>query len=268
MKVCRTIYLVFLFSLLAVLFSACADRTSRPIAKDYNVPTEYTFAVPFDTAWKKTVQALTADERITALDRESGLLVTEYKSINNLVYTLVPNPMFGRVYKNGYTIHLDRLSPEQTRIEVRSSLILEELAFYQHQLDNAEIKAFMRQELFRRICMNLHRDVGDCATLFPDLLAVSVSCPSPQQAQLQDESQGQEQKTSQVADKLIVVPVKKLQQALVRNGYEPGPLDGVMGEKTKAALSRFQNDKGIEGGGAINAITLQALGFHPTTERK
>ncbi len=36
--------------------------------------------------------------------------------------------------------------------------------------------------------------------------------------------------------------VRGIQQALVENGYDPGPADGVMGPKTAAAIRRYQED--------------------------
>ena len=231
------------------------------LLRTYAVPIEYAFAVPIDIAWQGTVKALAEEERITTLDRESGLLVTEYKTINNLVQALVPTPMYGRRYKNGYTVHLDKVSPEQTLIRVRSSLSLEQLGIFHDEIDDAAIKALMRQELFRKICLNLELYAGKCITLFPDLHAVSVSCPAPQSVALQAAPTGQEPVPAQMAAKSIVVPVKKLQQALITAGYDPGPLDGVMGQRTKTAIAHFQSDNGLAGEGDINAATLQGLGF-------
>lgn len=52
--------------------------------------------------------------------------------------------------------------------------------------------------------------------------------------------------------------VTKLQQALVDAGYNPGPVDGVMGRQTYIAIDRFQKKNGIESGG-LTLRTLEAL---------
>ena len=57
--------------------------------------------------------------------------------------------------------------------------------------------------------------------------------------------------------------VTKLQQALVDAGYNPGPVDGVMGRQTYVAIDRFQKKNGIETGG-LTLRTLKALNV-PTT---
>lgn len=53
--------------------------------------------------------------------------------------------------------------------------------------------------------------------------------------------------------------VKQIQEALKREGYDPGPIDNVMGGKTKEALAKFQQDKGLPQGN-LNMETLNALG--------
>lgn len=54
--------------------------------------------------------------------------------------------------------------------------------------------------------------------------------------------------------------VKAIQTALIREGYDPGPADNQMGPKTKEALVKFQQDKGLPIGN-LNMETLKALGI-------
>ncbi len=54
--------------------------------------------------------------------------------------------------------------------------------------------------------------------------------------------------------------ISDIQRALKNAGYDPGPVDGVMGGKTKDALSKYQRDKGLPEGN-INMVTLKALGL-------
>lgn len=53
--------------------------------------------------------------------------------------------------------------------------------------------------------------------------------------------------------------MKKVQQALVDAGFNPGPVDGVSGAKTVAAIENFQKKNDIPAG-KINKRTLRALG--------
>ena len=54
--------------------------------------------------------------------------------------------------------------------------------------------------------------------------------------------------------------MKKVQQALVNAGFNPGPVDGVSGGKTVAAIESFQKQQGIPPG-KITKRTLRALGI-------
>ena len=50
--------------------------------------------------------------------------------------------------------------------------------------------------------------------------------------------------------------VESLQRALKRAGYDPGPIDGVIGRKTRQALADYQRQQGL----AEGSMTLEALG--------
>ena len=52
-----------------------------------------------------------------------------------------------------------------------------------------------------------------------------------------------------------------VQSALVREGYDPGPVDGVMGSSTRDAITQFQADHGLAITGTINSALLQSLGL-------
>ena len=54
--------------------------------------------------------------------------------------------------------------------------------------------------------------------------------------------------------------VKEVQQALKDKGYNPGPVDGVMGARTKEALKSFQSASNLQVTGTLNAETAEKLG--------
>jgi len=53
--------------------------------------------------------------------------------------------------------------------------------------------------------------------------------------------------------------VASVQRALAAAGYNPGPIDGVMGLRTQTALKQYQQDKGLPMGN-LNLETLNSLG--------
>ena len=54
--------------------------------------------------------------------------------------------------------------------------------------------------------------------------------------------------------------VRKIQAALEAKGFDPGPIDGVVGPRTKAAVRKYQDHFGIKATGEIDNQTLFALG--------
>ena len=55
--------------------------------------------------------------------------------------------------------------------------------------------------------------------------------------------------------------INQIQEALIREGYDPGPVDNQMGEATKQCIIKFQKDKGLPVGN-LNMETLKALGVN------
>jgi type II secretory pathway predicted ATPase ExeA len=55
--------------------------------------------------------------------------------------------------------------------------------------------------------------------------------------------------------------VRLLQERLHNAGFTPGPIDGVLGPRTRRALRQFQAAHGLHATGSLNAATRQALGF-------
>ena len=54
--------------------------------------------------------------------------------------------------------------------------------------------------------------------------------------------------------------VRRVQQGLVEANHDPGPVDGIMGQKTREALRAFQRARGLEPTGEPDERTLMELG--------
>ena len=76
----------------------------------------------------------------------------------------------------------------------------------------------------------------------------SMSQPQGMQRTQQDQAQSSE-------------TVRKAQQALKDKGFDPGPVDGIMGPQTREAVKKFQDKQAnMKGSGQLNQQTLSALG--------
>lgn len=54
--------------------------------------------------------------------------------------------------------------------------------------------------------------------------------------------------------------VREAQQALKDKGYDPGPIDGIEGPKTDAAVRQYQEKENINADGRLGPKTLDSLG--------
>jgi hypothetical protein len=58
---------------------------------------------------------------------------------------------------------------------------------------------------------------------------------------------------------LVAVMVRSAQETLTRKGFDVGPIDGVLGPRTAAALREFQDQQGLARSGQLDEQTLKAL---------
>ncbi len=54
--------------------------------------------------------------------------------------------------------------------------------------------------------------------------------------------------------------IRRVQEALKNEGHDPGPIDGVMGPKTKEALREYQKQENLQQTGRLDRETLSKLG--------
>ena len=58
---------------------------------------------------------------------------------------------------------------------------------------------------------------------------------------------------------------REVQEALKAKGNDPGPIDGKMGPKTRAALKAFQETNGLKATGQLDNETAEKLGIGKTS---
>ncbi|MEN3370730.1 MAG: hypothetical protein V7609_2873 [Verrucomicrobiota bacterium] len=63
------------------------------------------------------------------------------------------------------------------------------------------------------------------------------------------------------ADLYSDATVSAVQSQLAKQGYYRGVIDGVYGPQTRAALTRYQSNHGLQVTGNLTQATLQALGL-------
>lgn len=92
------------------------------------------------------------------------------------------------------------------------------------------------------------------------LLAIATVPAAAQPAQPTQAQRPAETLDMEAVPNLDQEGIKKVQDALKSKGFDPGPIDGVVGPRTREAVRRFQDSYGIKADGQIDNQTLYALG--------
>jgi tetratricopeptide (TPR) repeat protein len=102
---------------------------------------------------------------------------------------------------------------------------------------------------YKKACPDWKRacELGSCEKY--ELAKIKAHC----QAHLSPPSKSIDSKTSKTN------LVRKVQQNLSRLGYNPGPADGIIGPKTRAAVKAFQRDNDLKIDSRINEALLEQL---------
>lgn len=94
-------------------------------------------------------------------------------------------------------------------------------------------------------------------------LAATQSTPIPPEAQhgapLGPAAPMQVQPPFEEPRGLTTTHIREAQQALRDAGYDPGPIDGILGPRSRQALRDYQRDEGLRATGALDHATLHAL---------
>ena len=61
--------------------------------------------------------------------------------------------------------------------------------------------------------------------------------------------------------------VRIAQEVLKDKGHDPGPIDGMMGPQTRAAIREFQKAEGLPRTGRLDGATVARLGLEVTSGR-
>ncbi len=91
-------------------------------------------------------------------------------------------------------------------------------------------------------------------SLLNDMPAIAESDPSPFKIEVHSRPERPMVKTGSKGS-----VVEELQRRLLDEGFDPGPLDGVFGRKTKTAVIAVQKANGLEPDGIVGKLTWRAV---------
>ena len=83
-----------------------------------------------------------------------------------------------------------------------------------------------------------------------------------QSPELHDQTQVNGDWSGTARNQMSAQKVEEVQQALKQQGYDPGPIDGVLDAETQAAIESFQQSAGLAATGQLDEQTMAQLGIN------
>jgi peptidoglycan hydrolase-like protein with peptidoglycan-binding domain len=89
----------------------------------------------------------------------------------------------------------------------------------------------------------------------------STSSHSEQQSTSSEQSKSDQSKMGNQSELQSQDDIRQAQTALQQKGFDPGPINGVMGQQTKNAITDFQRQQNLTASGVLDGQTAAALGI-------
>ena len=197
---------------------------------------EYTFNSGFNTTWLAVGRVLAADSAIKTIDRQSGVITTDYVSIDTEGPNPVDTALGAKIYKYSHTVTVKKRG-RKTKVLVDTSLKMNQMVVYEKNENIPWVEKALRKQLLSRICLELYSGKrAKCSVLLKN------PTNSPYRPKV---------------DQQLV----RAQKALTARGYRPGVADGLWGPKTRKALKAFQKDAQLAVTGKLDGKTQALLGL-------
>lgn len=247
----QKIYLSVLILFLVVFITACGRKNITHISNNSSCPDEYIFDASFDVVWKAAIEAVSEQNVVKFMDRTSGLITTELKTVDGKELRLVDIIFMGKTYKYTYTINLSTVSPKKTLVRIDVKLIEKLAIFLEREDDISYVDSYLRAKLFRSLCGRLSSiGTSECDEQFARYTSSKNNYTSEQSGN----------HAGKMNRKMPDQHTMSIQQSLLDEGYDPGPVDGFMGMKTAGAIKNYQRNNGLAVTGTVTQELLLSLG--------
>lgn len=138
-----------------VVLAGCASNIRDIPTAQAPVPKQKSFNAPVDRVWTATQRFLSDGDTFKVLDKSSGIMVTEMRTIEAKELSLMQTAFLGKTYKHSYTVNFMQNGGNATDVRVNVKLQATQVALLSREESNEDVEAFLRQRLFDGIAANL-----------------------------------------------------------------------------------------------------------------
>jgi hypothetical protein len=148
-------HVIATFTVLFLCICGCASNiqhiptTQAPVAKNK------VFSGSFDNVWSAAQRVLSEETTFKILDKSSGIMVTELKTIDANELSLAQTYFLGKTYKSSYTVNFSQTGNGKTDVKVSVKLQAVQMVLLSREEGNENLEGYLRQQLFDKIAADL-----------------------------------------------------------------------------------------------------------------
>lgn len=133
----------------------CASNIRHISTTEKPVEKQKTFSASLDKVWTATQRALSEEDTVKILDRSSGIMVTEFRTIEARELSLAQTYFLGKTYKSSYTVNFISTATTSTDVRINVKLQAVQVVFLAREENNEPVEAYLRQKLFDKISASI-----------------------------------------------------------------------------------------------------------------
>lgn len=136
--------------------SACTSNIKHIPATATTAAKEKTYSASYDKVWGAAMRALSEETTFKILDKSSGIMVTEFTTIDGKELSLIQTGFLGKTYKSSYTVNIKQGGAGKTDVRVNVKLqAAQAVLLLAREESNPDVESYLRQKLFDGISSNL-----------------------------------------------------------------------------------------------------------------
>ena len=223
---------------LVITFSSCSSNIEHIKPSDEPVGKQKTYNAPFEKVWSAAQRTLSENNTFKILDKSSGIMVTEHRTIDANELSLAQTYFLGKTYKSNYTVNFLQNGTDITDVNVNIRLEAVQIVLLAREEKNEIVENYLRKDLFDKISSNL---------------SLVGTAPTHETTPIKNQNNIEKQNMVEQSPEMTIA---EMQQRLLDLGYQPGPADGILGKRTIDALKKYQRDNNLSVTGKLDNKTI------------
>ena len=130
-----------------IFFNGCSSNISH-IQSTGLVEKQKTYDASFEEVWISAQRALSEDNTFKVLDKSSGIMVTELRTIDAKELSLMQTYFLGKTYKCSYTANFIQSSPIKTEVIVNVKLQAVQAVLLAREESNENVESYLRKQCY------------------------------------------------------------------------------------------------------------------------